>query len=399
MPISKNREAWDKGPKWHRLQKMRAAISLLEAIEREEAFIFYVYLEYQWDVTIEQTIWWKSVEYIEEDKNYSKDSKFTFNSKQILNTLCIFIDLWIEKKFSPHCIFWFYTTNQIGKEKDTMSWEIWLLEKTVQSQIVGNDLDKIIEKIIGFYNITYPNNSWNNKLLTEFKLENWRKFISQIDWSFNSPDHDELQKELELMIRSSKLFNYHHDWKEPIIASRIIDELDKRQILSDPVKSMFHVAEIRNIFTEVSSMPLWLEEDPTWKIWDNIWTSSDKRNLEDKINDFLTDFDKKKLRNLAIKSMTSKKEEEFSRHKRSFLWMKYRIYQKCLDEFEVFNTKENSQSDLLKFIKELKKKIKTDLESTAKIYFYQYNEEDFIEGIILDLIDSCYLNLDNDTKK
>ncbi|HEX8703146.1 MAG TPA: hypothetical protein VF815_30195, partial [Myxococcaceae bacterium] len=54
--------------------------------------------------------------YTEEDKNYS-DTNFTLLSQEVINSLVIFIDIWIQWRYSDKLSFGFYTTANIGKEQ------------------------------------------------------------------------------------------------------------------------------------------------------------------------------------------------------------------------------------------------------------------------------------------
>jgi len=346
---------------------------------------------------------WKK-EYIEEDKNYDPDTSFTIKSKQILNTLNIFLDLYIEKKYSDHCYFGFYTTNSIWNEKkledvktilDSIDWKS-ILEKLISNNYNDDFIDKLKDIILEYYKNDYQNleSTWNYSTLEKFTLEQWKNFFSKINWSFESDDISNLEKDLIDKIEKSKFFNISHEWKANNILHNLLDELDRKIISDDKVLNWMHVSEVKNIFLEIWAKNIEHEEDPVWKMWASVDMPKDKRNLHDKVVSFYSDFDMKIITNLSRKACKSKIVEENARYKKSFLSMKYRVYEKCLDNIVDFSDKPKTEKTITNFIEDLKKVIHIELKELELIYNHKYNTNDFIEWIIIDLIDSCYLNFD-----
>lgn len=404
MWISKNREGWKNPAKWIRLQKLRAALFLIGSLQSHDILEFYAYLEHQGDITtIKKNSSWKE-EYIEEDKNYDTNSSFTIKSKQVLNTLNIFLDIFIEKKYSKYCFFWFYTTNSVWNEKQsdeiktilkTIDWES-ILKILVNHEYDDNFINNIKNIILDYYKKDYQKEEWiwNYSILEKFTLEQWKSFFDKINWSFDSDDIPRVEKELLEKIEDSKHFNLSHEWKTKFILGYILDELDKKLISDDMILNWMHSAEIKNIFLEIWAKNLEHEEDPLWKMWNDLEAPTDKRNLKDKVLSFYSECDINLINKLSRKACKSKIIEDSSRHRKSFLSMKYRVYEKCLDEIVTFSSKPKSEDSIIKFIDELKSIIHTELKELESIFNHKYNTNDFIEWIIIDLIDSCYLNFD-----
>ena len=86
------REAGDK-TKGFTLQKQRAIALFFDAIKSNVNAHINVAIEYKGDVYLQKD----QVGYVEEQKNYDANSKFSFNSRQILNTLVYFLDIWFSE--------------------------------------------------------------------------------------------------------------------------------------------------------------------------------------------------------------------------------------------------------------------------------------------------------------
>ncbi len=98
-----------------RLQKLRAVEHILDHLESYPNEDIAVAIEILEDVYIVKN----SGESFEQNKNYDPDSKFSLNSEEVLNSLCSFIDIWIDNQLSNAISFCFLSTNSIAKEKTT----------------------------------------------------------------------------------------------------------------------------------------------------------------------------------------------------------------------------------------------------------------------------------------
>jgi len=188
--------------------------------------------------------------------------------------------------------------------------------------------------------------------------------------------------------------------KENLIHAKLIDILDQRQSLLDLAERFITSSDIQLVFkmaaSEVSEDLL----DPSWKTLETVSTTiKDKRNLEEKVKAVCPDYPSSKLSILARKACSSKVEEETSN--KSFLSLKYRVYQACDDYF--FETEklkpENTQSTVNAMMKSLQQKAIYAVEELKKDYTYTISNKERVNNIVINLIDSCFICLDEEQEE
>ena len=153
-PIDRDVGRQSKGP---RLQRLRAALFLVEATKLGNATVFYAAVEFEGDVHRASADSSKSEEYHEENKNYDPNVKFTMNSEEVLNFLVTACDCWIGKSLSKQVKFGFYTPNKFAKENRTArSAELgieWpneaLLQSLVPNQAFAQPLKAVGDRRVG----------------------------------------------------------------------------------------------------------------------------------------------------------------------------------------------------------------------------------------------------------
>jgi hypothetical protein len=406
-----NRDAADK-TKGFRLQKLRAATLLLRAAkDLSNVNFYYAAIEAEEDVTIIKTVNSITDQMIEEDKNYSPDSNFTIHSEAVLNTLVSFFDIYIGKWHrSPSTVFTFsfYTTTNFGKEKkkelaDRTIIELPdrpILEILQSSSDIPDNIASVVKTILLVeYKKQYekiPGNGYL-KALEEIDLEQFKIFLKKISWLSGQEDELELQRSAETLIKCCKYYQLSMSGKEQLILAKILDKIDEKQHFKDFAERFINSAEVELIFkmaeSEVSEQLL----DPIWKELQELSANIiDKRNLEEKLLDSCPTYPKSKIATLARKACSSKTEEEASN--KSFLSLKYRVFEACEDYFfdnEKFSNTVN-QTSIDATIKSLQKKAADTIEELKKDYTYTVSNKETINGIVINLIDSCFICFDED---
>lgn len=406
-----NRDAADKA-KGFRLQKLRAATLLLRAAnDLSNVNFYYAAIEAEEDVTIIKTVDLSTEQIIEEDKNYSPDSNFTIYSEAVLNTLVIFFDIYIgkwHKSQSTVFTFSFYTTTNFGKEKKQKLSDgtiIELPDKPIlgilqSSADISDDIANIVKAILLVeYKKQYEKKPGKGylKALEDICLEEFKVFLKKINWLSGQENESELQGSAEKLIKSCKYYQLSMSGKEQLILAKILDKIDERQHFTDFAERFINSAEVELIFkmaeSEVSDQLL----DPIWKELQRLSAEiTDKRNLEEKLLDSCPTYPRAKIATLARKACGSKTEEDASN--KSFLSLKYRVFEACEGYF--FDNEKFSetvgQDSIDATIKSLQKKAVDAIEELKKDYTYTVSNKESISGIVVNLIDSCFICFDEE---
>ncbi len=406
-----SREAGDKS-KGFRLQKLRAIALILDAIENSEEAHIFATTEFLEDVYLKKSIDDNFKDYFEENKNYEKSPPFTFNSETILNTIISFIDIYINFKFSPNLYFGFYTNNTFSKERitnriDTLS--LTLPDKPILELLSTKNLDHpdlitfLSKIIIDEYKEQYNKHNLDGHIdvITKFDEKDWKSFFKMIDWKFGEINHEELKDKLLCKIKKCRYYSPHLEDLEDSILSTILEVFDVAQNKSDPTQKFVYAIDIKDIFSQaiIRSKGLIKNQDPTWILWKKLAPPTDNRNLSDKILDFSQSFDKRKIECLARKVSMNKVEEIRFKNDKSFYSLKYRIFVKC--EEELLNILNNLEKDeeitptlIESWIEKLKDSSNLIIKDLSVDYSYTLKNESTLEGIILELFDSCFLAFD-----
>jgi hypothetical protein len=406
-----NRDAADK-TKGFRLQKLRAATLLLRAAnDLSNVNFYYAAIEAEEDVTIIKTVNSNTDQIIEEDKNYSPESNFTIHSEAVLNTLVSFFDIYIGKWHrSPSTVFTFsfYTTTNFGKEKkkelaDGTIIELPdrpILEILQSSSDIPDNIASVVKTILLVeYKKQYEKMPGNGylKVLEDIDLEQFKVFLNKINWLSGQEDESELQRSAEALIKSCKYYQLSMCGKEQLILAKILDKIDEKQHFSDFAERFINSAEVELIFkmaeSEVNEQLL----DPLWKEIQELSANIiDKRNLEEKLLNSCPTYPKSKIATLARKACSSKTEEEASN--KSFLSLKYRVFEACENYFfdnEKFSGTVN-QISIDATIKSLQQRAADTIEELKKDYTYTVSNKETINGIVVNLIDSCFICFDEE---
>lgn len=403
-----NRETGDKA-KGFRLQKYRAIIRALDIYEinKTSPFSFEFSIEDQGDVRVSAKIDESEITTLEEDKLYESGSKFSLNHKKLLNTLVYFLDIWIKNDLSKKIFFGFYTTAEYAKEnktKRTKALKITLPEAPLCELIQDiNNVDDTIVSIISQlieaeYAEQYSSNDNQGYLETiqSFDCDRWKEFLGQIDWMFEAKDLQESKDEALEAIRNSSIYDRAQmKGTEENILSLLVDKLDEAQSNNAIDLKRLSRDSLRNAFLEIAKGSNSKNDDPVYMIWKDIPKPDDTRNIEEKINDVCEYVSTQLVEdyNLAI-SMNLSEADKFSGNK-NFVALKLRLFRHCkilIKEFVQENKdKKLSEDEIKEFNQYLVTECQKKIEELKKDYSYPLTNRDSIEGIILNLFNSCFL--------
>ncbi|THU41854.1 hypothetical protein FAM09_07070 [Niastella caeni] len=405
-----NREAGDKA-KGPRLQRLRCVSLVLDAIKNAENPHIYAAVEHKDDVFIKDAS--KSSDYLEQNKNFDEATTFTFNSAPVLNTMVGFCDLWVEYIVKSKEVFLgFYTTRKVGKEY-----------KTTEIKSLGIELpDKSILELLKNYELDHPNllpcvkalilseykkqnsgkkGQGNIKNLEAFTDEDWKTFLKSIDWKFEEIDEEELQKQVIQKIKDCKYYSVTAlSGTEETILRNLLDLLDERQCIPDLLGRFVNTSDIKLIFYQVGGGQIQTKkDDPVYELWSKLPSPTDKRNLPDKIQAVCASFDTARKKQLVRRTAMSRVLQDANTADKSFLSLRYRIFDKCeealleyLKNIKVENL--NSSDEVMKVFNLLFDVARKHIQTVSLDFKYSFSSDTVIEGIVLELFDSCFLALD-----
>ncbi|MGB5919273.1 hypothetical protein [Arcobacter sp.] len=407
-----NREA--EGVKGPRLQKLRALKLILEKIDTGKFTQCYTALEVDGDlnfVNVPENSTRKI--YLEEDKNYNTSSSFSFASKEILNTMVIFLDVWISNRFDSSIFFGFYATNKIAKERTsdkTKRLNIIIPESGILQSVINKDylsqndiLQSVKKLVIDYYKTSYErqNSTVNGyqDTIEKFDDNTWINFLELIEFNFIENDDLELLKnEVIETIKKMKFYDTQVEGKEEFIYSYLMEELDSRQNASEYSQKFLHKSDIEVAFYKAKGKISNLEVDKTYEMWDNKTTfTNDKRSIEEKMLSVCKDLRSKYIFQKNRISSRSKIEEQRAADEQSFLALKYRIFEKCYDilDEQVNLITSFEESTITNIFNILKYESMLEVKNLSSKYYYsEYDNETIVLGIIHNLFDECYLSLD-----
>ena len=407
----KSREASDKSIGF-RLQKMRVIALVLDILEQNPNAYVYSAVEHLEDVFVGEDTSSNSKETFEEDKHYDPEGSFSLNTPVVRKSITSFIDIWFKKGNAvDKCIYFnFYSTNQIGKENNTkLTKELGLNlpEKPILEYLCSNDFSEervlpcVKLFVINQYEEEYKNSSDENYLqeIKKWNDSDWETFLKQINWSFDQKQVDEYKKTVLQKIRYSKFFSESlSDGKEEQIFALLMEEIDARQNLPNPLAKFVHKETFQLKFLEAASAPtVILESDSVAEMWQTIQTPEDKRTVEEKLCQVCPKLSTEAIKLLNLKTTRSKIETRTYQSNPDYQSMRYRVYEKCksllLAIFNDFNDSVASEKVLLNWIDSLKNGCLGQIQGLNQQYKYVKFNEDMIEGIILDLFDNCFLSM------
>ena len=171
-------------------------------------------------------------------------------------------------------------------------------------------------------------------------------------------------------------------------------QLNSGQNKTNLVEKLVHSSDVKLIFKQAESELPGLVMDPVWQELERLQLEiTDKRSLIDKIEAVAKDYPKNKFQHLARKACRSKKEQSDSN--KTVLSLKYRVFEACNDYFFENDRKPNlTVNEVDSLFSDLFNESVESIDELKKDYHYSLSNKKLIEGIVLDLFDTCFLAFD-----
>jgi hypothetical protein len=388
------------------LQKIRAVERLLDALLNNKKAIMCT-IEYVDDV-LQLDISRDIPEYTTE-QNKSYGSPFSLNSKEIKNSMRIFLDNWLGTVEASESIqFVFYTNTSIMKESRVGVLRN-LEQKLPKEPILQLLMDKrykealpFVKPVIEDYYIEQHKKHTDDiapykQLLDNMNDTKWISFLQLIEWNFGKADEQIVRVNVEERVKKLCLiYNIDVKYVSTIIAV-LIDMVESRTFENDFLKRIVHVGEVKSLFLEKSLEAKVIHSlDPIHTRWDEI-QCDDIRNLQDKIISVCPEFDKDELDFLSDEYADGAFEQKHHYDIRSVKAYNYRIYNVCrrlikrkLKEHQVTFV----EHEITNLIEELVLEAEKVIRDKAQTYDVAYKDTDMIKKSILILFEECYLAFD-----
>ncbi len=190
-----NREAGDK-TKGFTLQKQRAIALFFDEVKSNPNAHVNVAIEHMGDVYLQND----QSGYIEEQKNYSEEKAFSFNSDQILNTLAYFLEIWLAEDKSQNIKFGFYSTSKIAKESNiekVKNLGITLPNEGVLKLLVERKLseDHLLDSVKKYLIAEYKD-QYDEDVTDKLDDTSLTTFLNSINWNFEQDNEKEYKREV-----------------------------------------------------------------------------------------------------------------------------------------------------------------------------------------------------------
>jgi hypothetical protein len=406
IPEIINREAHDKS-KGFRFQRLRAVSLMLDSMQETESPYIYCAIENIGDIHLHASSNENTDDYFEEDKDYDSSSAFSINSTQILKSIISFIDVWHKFELSPSLYFGFCTTANVAKEKYTKTLKdlgvtlpsIPILNILSNKEFIDFAYIQEIKKIIiTAYKKEYSSHNSNGyfEFLTNWSNSTWQEFLNRITWFFGTDDENEIEAAL---VEKLKLCSFYTDLirgKENLVISLLVDKFDKKQNQLDFADRFVHSSEIILVAKQIESGEYKLP-DPAWQMWKELSEPIDTRNISDKVFAVSLNFNKKILNSWCRNVSLSRYEQESFKHDKSILSLKYRLFHFCYEKLSktISKSKKFSNEELEDCVNNLVIEAVKYVEELSIDYKYGLGSTHSIKGIILELVDSCFLAFDD----
>ena len=163
--------------------------------------------------------------------------------------------------------------------------------------------------------------------------------------------------------------------------------------MADYAERFVHRSDVELIFKKTESESGGIEEDPTWQCFEGLYPS-DSRNLRQKIKDACAVYPEAKLVRHERVAARSKVEQQSIPKK--VLALKWRTYEACADRLiEKADELPKTEEEIDALLGELKVQSSLAVSKLAADYSYPVSNENALEGMVLDLFDTCFLALDD----
>ncbi|WP_404364372.1 hypothetical protein ACIHQR_29980 [Corallococcus coralloides] len=393
-----------KGP---RLQRLRVALFLLDAIAERENVQAYAAVEAEGDVFVATSTSTLSTAYSEEDKNYDEDGAFTFVSAAVINSIVLFADQWLNWRGSATLKFGLCTTVAIGKEKNAgrvKELGLKLPSKAILELLRARDysdpdlLPCVIALVLDEYEAQYkktPSAIGYLSILKSWSQEKWIEFLGLISWLFSDADESKAEEKLVEGVKKCRFYNDLHEGKEEIVSSALLDLFDKKQLAPHFGDRFVHASEVDVLFRKVASGEI-RATDPTWRAWVHVPTPTDQRNVSEKLTAACPTLSSPALKRYQRRTAAGLLELDAHAQDKNILALRYQIFDVCEGALSalVARTTMLTEAQLETELNNLTSLAVERVAERAKEYGYSHRTETFVRGLVLELFDSCFLAFD-----
>ena len=343
-----NREAGDKS-KGFTLQKQRAIALFFDEVKTNPNAYINVAIEHKGDVFVQN----EGKAYVEEQKNYNEEKAFSFNSRQILNTLAYFLKIWLEEGKSQNIKFGFYSTSKIAKESNTekvKSLGITLPDEGVLKLIVEGKLseDHLLNSVKKYLVAEYDD-QYDKDISSDLDDTSLTNFLNSILWYFEQDNEKEYEQEIIDKItnsefasllpstRSSKLVPGYPD----LVLADLMYALEKKQDESDSTLKFLSKERVELSFRR-------LADGQQLDINAYKYLSIDLSDIRNKIQVWLKTFlENKYFSNVKDKSFPELIERKVAKHNKEIKILRKNLEQTDAEKAQYLDVVVKSLGDLI----------------------------------------------------
>lgn len=394
--------------KGRRLQKLRCCLLLLRELAADSKAHIYCAIEVEGDVFISCGTPARSESLSEEDKNFAAGTALTFAASAVLNSMVIFADQWITRKYSKRYRFTFYSTSHVGREKKSdrvKALAITLPVAPMLKLLSEHDYSDpqlipcVKALVLDEYTRQYAGKALAGHLgiISGWDDEQWRKFLARIRWLLEEADEAETEKLVHAAVKGCPFFNERHEGRESLIAGAILELLEQREQMHEYADRFVYGADVECIFKRVESGEI-RPIDPAWNAWKEIARPTDTRNIGDKLRAVCPTLSTRTLGRYQRRTSIGLDGLQAHGQDKNVVAMRYHIFDACEEELDrlAVEALSMSESELSARLQSLVDIAVSRVEEQAREYGYTHKTRAFIEGIVLELFDSCFLAFDGD---
>ncbi|MCP1438406.1 hypothetical protein J3D56_001842 [Erwinia persicina] len=417
-----NREAAKTSGSGLLFQRVRAVQRLLNLIKERGRKACYCATEFIEDSSTLVTDDESSRIAVEENKKYS--SALSFNSEAIKNTLVAFADQYInhfnDSKTIDFSVFCHAETADeqiensilqnisdaipLSKNKTT---KFQLLKKLVNG-IDFDDYEISIAKylFIDEYKKQYSIYSGSDKtkvisygghykVVSQWTDEDFYLFLVSISFIIKPSDSDSFDNEVMECIKDCQFYDHRHYGLEGIILSSLESLFDRRQQDENKFGRFVSREMVEVVFLKVASNQNDLKPiDPAWEIFGDL-DVSDQRNLSDKFKDVCQNIKSKRLQVLSVTATKARRNE--SLFGQEYTSLRCNLYLWCSEYIEAsLQLEDYLIDDLMGHLDSMVDICYNNMQQLKKTFRMSIDDKITIKGMILTLIDDCYLAFDEE---
>lgn len=417
-----NREAAKTSGSGLLFQRVRAVHRLLDLISRLGKKTCYCATEFIEDsatLTVNDGI--ATIE-IEENKKYS--SGLSFNSEAIKNTIVAFADQYISHFNDSKTIdFSIFCHAQLSDEQlensvlntaapnlplsQTKTTKLNILKKLVIKEKLTLDeitIAKLLfveeyEKQYAIYadkdKKIITSYGGNYKTISNWDNDDFYLFLSSISFIIIESDNDTYDDVVMKCIKDCQFYDHRHYGLESIILGALESLFDRNQQDGRKFGRFVSREMVQVIFLQAASNQNELKPiDPSWKVFESL-DVSDQRNLEEKIKVVCNDIKEKKIQRLSFTATKARTNEGL--FGQEYVSLRCNFYEWCSEYIESNLSQLNyTTDDLVNHLDQMTDLCYANMQQLKKTYRMSIDDKLTIRGIILTLVDDCYLAFDEE---